>query len=661
MGRKRIYATAAEKQAAFRLQHPDYLRILSEETIVKNRLRARQHAKQNNTIQRLRKWADINPERVKESKREYKIRAKQNAPFIAIDGEGITNRIHYYTLLSSSLGLSIENWKEGISTKGCFEFLFSHRGKGILVGFGLNYDVNMWLKDIPKPELKELWNTKRLIYEGWSIEWLKSKMFKLGYKGEQITVYDVFGFFQSSFINTLIDWNLLEQGSQDHKILSESKANRSAFTPSEKKEIKHYNLLECKLLVKLMEKLRQATINAECMPKSWHSPAAIAKTLCAKYNVSQHIQRSERLQIKWLRAYYGGRFQILKQGEFPKAYSHDISSAYPAAMRELPTSNGKWSKVQTYKPDLKWGLYLVEWKTPSKEYLNPFPFREKGEIYYPNKGKGWYYTPEIETALKYYSKYIRIIEGYVFKPDSDVKPFSFIDEIYRKRMEYKKQGNDAQKALKLGMNSLYGITAQSIGWRGQAPPYQNYFWAGFITSVCRAKVLDLAQRNKSSVIAFATDGVFSTSKLIDDIPGLGGWETDEIDDLFMLQSGVYAFGFENENAQPIYKKSRGFMAKSINYDDLRRVWREQGNLGSYQYKETRFIGLGSALPSLKEWCVWKECEREIDFTVSAQVQESPGGVFRILPEQPKIEMSEAYEPHLSWEEKDQKHGLTHDD
>lgn len=661
MGRKRIYLTDAEKQAAFRLQHPDYPRVLSEETKQKNRERARRYSKHTESIQRIREWAKLNPQKIKQSKQLWEKKQRQEQPFIAFDGEGITvDDKHIYTLLSSSKNQSVENWNDGISTKGCFDFLFSHRSKGILVGFGLNYDVNMWLRDIPKTELKTLWNTKRLNYNGWSIEWLKSKMFKLGYKGEQITIFDVFGFFQASFIKTLVDWNLLTEDSEDYRILSESKANRNVFSSTEKRQIKHYNLKECNYLVQLMTKLRQATIEADCMPKSWHSPAAIAKVLCAKNNVKDHIERNERLQIKWLRAYYGGRFQILQQGEFSKAYGHDISSAYPAAMRELPTSKGVWKKTSTYKPNAKWGLYLVEWKTPAKEYLNPFPFRWKSEIYYPNKGKGWYYTPEIEVAMRYYPKHVKILEGYIFTPENDTKPFTFIDEIYAKRIQFKRENNDAQKALKLGMNSLYGITAQSIGWRGQPPPFQNYFWAGYITSVCRAKVLDLAHRNKSSVIAFATDGVFATQKLIDDVPGLGGWEVDEIDNLFMIQSGVYSFGFE-DSAQPVYKKSRGFMAKSINYDDLRKEWRINGNLGSYKYKETRFIGLGSAFPSLKEWCKWKVCEREIDFTISTQVQKEPGGIFRILPEQPKIEMSEAYEPHQSWEDKDSANGITHDD
>lgn len=661
MGRKRIYLTDAEKQAAFRLQHPDYPRVLSEETKQKNRERAKLHSRHKESIERIRAWAKLNPEKIKQSKRLWEKKQRQEKPFIAFDGEGITvDENHIYTLFSSSLNLSVENWKEGLATKSCFDFLFSHRSKGILIGFGLNYDVNMWLRDISKPELKILWNTKHLNYKGWSIEWLKSKMFKLGYKGEQITIFDVFGFFQASFIKTLVDWNLLTEDSEDYQILSESKANRNVFSSKEKRQIKHYNLKECSYLVELMNKLRDATIEAECMPKSWHSPAAIAKVLCAKNNVKDHIERNERLQIKWLRAYYGGRFQILQQGEFPKAYGHDISSAYPAAMRELPTSKGVWKKTSTYKPNAKWGLYLVEWKTPSKEYLNPFPFRWKSEIYYPNKGKGWYYTPEIDVAMRYYPKHVKVIEGYIFTPENDIKPFTFIDEIYAKRIQFKRENNDAQKPLKLGMNSLYGITAQSIGWRGQAPPFQNYFWAGYITSVCRARVLDLAQRNKGSVIAFATDGVFATQKLIDDVPGLGGWEVDEIDDLFMIQSGVYSFGFE-DSAQPVYKKSRGFMAKSINYDELRTVWRLNGNLGSYKYKEIRFIGLGSALPSLNDWCKWKECEREIDFTISAQVQKQPGGILRILPDQPKIEMSEAYQPHQSWDDKDAVIGIMHDD
>lgn len=661
MPRHKIYLTNAEKQAAFRLQHPDYPRILSEETKEKNRARAREYSKQHPSIDRIRQWAKINPDKVKQAKQHWVEKQRQEETFIAVDGEGITvDNVHYYTMLSSSEKLTVENWKDGLSTKACFDFLFAHKDKGILVGFALNYDVNMWLKDLTPLELVELWRTKNLDWNGWSINWLKSKMFKLTYKNRRITVFDVFGYFQASFVNTLLDWKLLEKGSKDHQHLEASKANRSAFGEKQRLAIKAYNLKECDYLVQLMTRLRQATIEADCMPKSWHGAASIAKVLATKHKVAEHIERPERMQQKFLRAYFGGRFQILQQGEFSKAFGHDVSSAYPAALKTLPTSKGRWIVTKEYRPDKEWGLYHVKWKTNAKEYLNPFPYRYKGEIYFPNKGEGWYYKPEVEIALKHYPNAIDVIDGYYFKPASNDKPYAFIDEIYNKRIQFKKQGNDAQKALKLGMNSLYGITAQSIGWQGSIPQFQNYFWAGYITAICRAQVLDLAHKNKSSIIAFATDGVFATKRLTDDVPGLGGWETDEIDDLFMLQSGVYSFGYE-DSAQPIKKKSRGFMAKSINYDELRAEWRKNGNLGKYQYTETRFIGLGSALPSLKDWRKWKECEREIDFTISDQVQKLPGSVLRILPEQPPNGISQPYEPHKTWEEKDSANGILHDD
>ncbi len=663
MGRFKKHISNAAKQAAFRMQHPDLTRTLSEESKIKNRIRARLASKQSNSLSRVQRWAIQHPERIKQVKTEWHKRQVQQIPFIAIDGEGITvDGKHLYTLLASSEGHCIENWKTGLSTEKCFQFLHQYVDKGILVGFGLNYDVNMMLKDLTKEELIELWNTKNLQWRGWSINWLKSKMFSLTKDKRRVTLFDTFGYFQASFLKTGLAWKLYEKDDPTYKMLDENKANRSAFTTAERKTIKAYNQKECELLVQLMDKLRAATIEADCMPKSWHGAATIAKRLAQTHKLDTYIDRPERMHQIFLRAYFGGRFQICQQGEFPIAYSHDLSSAYPAALRTLPTSKGRWIRTKDYRPDKQWAVYKVQWKTSAKEYLNPFPFRYKAAIYYPNKGIGWYYKPEIDAALQHYPKAITILDGYYFIPESDVKPFAFIDEIYQKRIEYKKAGNDAQLALKLGMNSLYGITAQSIGWKGATPKYQNYFWAGYTTSICRANVLHLANRNKSSVIAFATDGVFATKKLTDDIPGLGGWETDEIQDMFMLQSGVYCFGLEPEDqSQPFYKKSRGFRAASINYDELRKEWRTNGNLGCYKYKETRFIGLGSALPSLKEWCKWKDCEREIDFTISEQVQLLPESILRILPEQPKATLSEPYAPHLSWEEKDKATGETHDD
>ena len=93
-----------------------------------------------------------------------------NKPVIFIDGEGanvgertVTFRKHLlhrwvqkqnYALLGAVLEsgeyrcIVGENNTEQLSTKQCLEFILSLPGSHIIVGFALNYDVEMWLRGI---------------------------------------------------------------------------------------------------------------------------------------------------------------------------------------------------------------------------------------------------------------------------------------------------------------------------------------------------------------------------------------------------------------------------------------------------------------------------------------------------------------------------------
>ena len=74
-------------------------------------------------------------------------------PICAVDGEGKTRkrrgRNHDYTLLAAS-------WPDGrnaiqahdLSTVQCLEFLLDLPEHHTVVGFGMSYDNNMWLRDL---------------------------------------------------------------------------------------------------------------------------------------------------------------------------------------------------------------------------------------------------------------------------------------------------------------------------------------------------------------------------------------------------------------------------------------------------------------------------------------------------------------------------------
>lgn len=634
MGRKKLYTTNAERQRAYRQRNPD-------------------RPRNDSNLDKLLDWKVNNPEKWREAqrKREYRKERKkvETKPFIGIDGEGVTrNGKHYYTLLTASDGAYIENWKDGLSTKDCLSFLLTYSGCGILVGFSVNYDINKILKDVDLDSLKRLWEYGETVWDGYVLRWQQSKSFWAYEKasGRTALLYDVFGFFQKSFIKSLEDWKF-----DVPKEITEGKANRSSFKKSEQAKIRKYNLIECQLLVKLMNKVRDAMIEADALPAHWHGAGAIATALFQRYKVKQHNVMPNSLVPMFCRAYFGGRNQILLQGELDNVWCHDINSAYPYAMAQLPSAVGTWYETEKFLPDNKWSLYYVEWRLDKKEVLTPFPFRHKRAIYWPQVGSGWYWFPEVKEALNVYgSKRIRVLFGYTFVPDNDILPFSFLPDLYAKRKEFLRTSSDGQLILKLGINACYGKVAQSIGYKGSQPAYQNYFWAGYITSVTRSMVFALAAKNPASICSFATDGVVSTDKLAEHSKEkiLGAWEVTPAENFFNIQSGVYCF--EGEGGKEKIR-SRGFSPRSVDYNLLRSIWRKDGVLGEYEYKEIRFIGLGNSLrynPPLRNWGDWVKQNRKISFYPNGVVDLKPTKCVRVMPHRKIGEVSQEYELKGEW-------------
>src|ERR1700733_14771365 len=108
--------------------------------------------------------------------------------------------------MAASTGQHIMN-PDGLSTKSCFNFLLNLKQppRATNVGFFFNYDVNMMLRDIPVSKLKKLWSEKYLYWRGFEIEWTPTKCVEIKRESPsgKVTVYDVGGFFQSSFVTAL--------------------------------------------------------------------------------------------------------------------------------------------------------------------------------------------------------------------------------------------------------------------------------------------------------------------------------------------------------------------------------------------------------------------------------------------------------------------------
>lgn len=530
------------------------------------------------------------------------------ANFIAVDGEGWTvGDEHRYVLLAASTG----QWafdENGLSTVRCFEFLLELPKKTVKVGFSVNYDINMMLRDVPIDCLIRLWKEGNCRWKSYYLEWIPSKSFLIKSQGRSIKLYDVFGFFQSSFVKALDKW-----GQDVPEDMEKMKQERSHFDQAMKRLIIDYCLDECRSLVTLMDQLENALLEVDLPIGNWIGAGAIASALMKRHKVKDHHQYDAdwpAVQHPIMCAYFGGRVELFRQGEFDLVHDYDISSAYPSIALTLPSlNNGSWQAVWDYDSELPYCLWDCEWDLPDS-FLTPFPVRLKGQIHYPRNGRGWYHSSEVRAAQNLTGNRINIHSGWQFQPANSDAPFSFIPETYAYRAQLKREKHAGEKVLKLGLNSIYGKVAQGAGFQGRPPLFQSFFWAGMITAGTRARVLDIASTAIDDLIMIATDGIFFKSD--PQIPisdGLGGLELSVMEDMFVAQAGVYQATVDGET----FGKARGFFSREIDFDNLRQGFAEHGIGYCGEYDSERFVGLGAAMirGDMSLWRKWPKTTRKM--------------------------------------------------
>lgn len=565
--------------------------------------------------------------------------------FIAIDGEA--DNQGRYIVLCDSQGRVLYN-PEGISTSEALTFILSLPSKHEVVCYGLNYDVNQWIKDLPRPALEGLAANNRCNWQStYKLEWIPSKMFGVTIPGKTVTVAEVFGFFQTSFVKALQSW-----GMDAPEEIERMKAKRGTFSHAEIERVIRYCQRECLLLVQLMGKLYDACKQADCVPRGrWIGAGSIASSLMTRHRVKDHHCYDEGLfgqditDNYVLRAYYGGRVELYRQGWSQDVTAVDINSAYPYAATFLPSlADAKYVVVNRFTPELP-GLWRVSWHMRSEQTIGPFPVRlPSGQICYPLQGEGVYHTPEVLAALD--CNYpIAIHEGIVLT-NAPVGWCRWIGNVYNERARMKREGSFGEKALKLGMNSVYGKFAQGYGY-GRKPPFQSYYWAGLITSLTRAIILRKLNVAQYPIMV-ATDGIVKPTeyepvrhKLRG---GFGGYDVKRYDKVATIQPGVYLAESESERIV----KSRGFFARDVDYDQLLHDF-YRDSLGCYHYDSRRFIGLKVALhrKDFSLWRQWVTERRSIAFEVNNKGREEhfDGSVTLYPPSGPYSSL--AYTPKQS--------------
>lgn len=494
----------------------------------------------------------------------------------------------------------------------------------IMVAFAFSYDVNMIIKDFSVAQQRKLCDGHWVSFSGYRLKWIPKKWLEVRRGSSYFKIYDVFTFFGCSFLKACSQYLGDEPELRE---VTEGKALRNDFRWDELESlIRPYMYKELRLMVKLCSQLRTLLATIDVQPKGWHGPGAIATALLKKEKViitpdADYVREAAQY------AYAGGRFESFRTGIYNEpVYQYDIRSAYPYALTQCPNLDEAYSVAFGLDNPPDFSLVKTTYTNPDmpRHGINPFFVRHRNSIFYPNGlWKGWVWGIEYKAAKKHWPNHIHSEEVILFDTSNGMA-FEWIEDMYEKRAKWKREGNPAQLAAKLGMNSVYGKLAQRVGWdqvMRKAPRYHQLRWAGFITATCRAKMYDAMMQNPENVIAIETDGIFSQSPLDLDIgEGLGQFELAEYSGILYIQSGVY---FTTSDGNWSKGKTRGFSANKAN---IGIALDTVHNLEPLKISETRFMSIPDRIGA-DNWRSWQSNNRVIHWGGSGKRFHDPERCF----------------------------------
>lgn len=451
----------------------------------------------------------------------------------------------------------------------------------------------------------------------------------------RVCLWDCWGFFQGTFIDAMNNWI---PGDPDQEFVAAMKGERSTFDRSDIATIRRYTAAELRCLVLMMERVRTAMRALGLTLNRWDGAGAIAKAMFRANDVKSHLGKSPDHIVDAARvAYAGGHIEACQLGYHPgKVYHYDINSAYPSWFIRLPSlAAGDWHggdpSEDGLAPPAGFTLVRIEYHFKAGLPFYPLFWRApSGAILYPERGSGWYWYPEFSAAEKFASLHgaydFRVVEWHTWVGTANALPFGWIAAAYQVRrdviMRSRATGvrDDSHLMIRLGLNSCYGATAQQVGARfdfdtGEIvpPTYFQLEWAGYVTSGCRAQLIEAATPNPWAIISFATDAIFSTEPLdlpCDPVKRLGEWEAHTHDNgMSIVMPGVYWL----HDADSITHHSRGFDKKTLSDPEMvHRAWARGDE--TIAVTQRRMITLGSALMSENFWTLrglFVSTEREL--------------------------------------------------
>lgn len=539
---------------------------------------------------------------------------------------------------------------DSIPTRDALGFLTREAGiagkDATHVCYGMSYDANQILKDLSRDACRHLLAGERVRYHQFTVAYRprKSLWAQDRTTGNALTLWDVFGFDQTSFIHA-VEKRL---GFDDARLpnIRKGKARRGNFRVSDLPFIRRYTHDELTALTDLCSRLRDSFDALGWKLRRWDGAGAAAAALLAHEGMKRHLDGriSDEVHAASLSTYAGGRIEPLRYGFVEDTIYHaDQRSAYPSQFEKMPSlRRGRWRHIEGESTEpFSMSHVRYDFRRLGADWpLLPFKHRENRAIYFPQEGSTWVWRSELESALRWddLRRKIHIDDSWEFIPDEpNDRPFAWMRRWYNERRRMKREGRREEYAVKLALNSAYGKTAQNVGgfFRKDGtfvpPPYHQLEYASFITAGTRAAMFDALAPVRRSAIMVQTDGVFALEPFRNITVGeeLGEWEVSLGDAILVAQSGVY-WGRSRSSSRScpecrsrlddgplesvrcsnptcnwsnLVHHFRGFDEESLDPDDILRAWREGRT--TVEGSSHRFVTMAYASLHESTWPFWR--------------------------------------------------------
>lgn len=243
---------------------------------------------------------------------------------------------------------------------------------------------------------------------------------------------------------------------------------RRPLDEQEWKQLIRYNQRDTEITYKLMTFLQAAYNEFGCCMRITISSTAM-DLYRRKYIPCNMIKESCILDDKDInkyifRAYYGGRTEVFKRGLAENIKFYDVNSLYPYEMTKeypLPQSVKKIDEPVQRNIEQFEGVSDVQVYCPyMKIPLLPYRDETTKKLIFPvGIWRSTYTHAELRRALELGYEVRKIYRQIIY--EKTFYPFkNYVEELYKKRMEYKALNSPMDAVVKLLLNSLYGKFGQ---------------------------------------------------------------------------------------------------------------------------------------------------------------------------------------------------------